>query len=96
MDLLAALLVSEEFQGIVSSAETKSSRDAEKAEESQASDVVEAADVAVDAGPVSSNPEGKHFFGPMRLACLLCGSIYVCVGHELTWMAFLVCLWCFR
>ncbi|KAI4983390.1 extended synaptotagmin-1-like [Hordeum vulgare subsp. vulgare] len=59
MDLLAALLVSEEFQGIVSSAETKSSSDAEKAEEPKPGDDVTAASVAVDAGPVSSNPEDR-------------------------------------
>ncbi|KAF7087324.1 hypothetical protein CFC21_090523 [Triticum aestivum] len=59
MDLLAALLVSEEFQGIVSSAETRSSRDAEQAEEPKPGDDVTAAGVAVDAGPVSSNPEDR-------------------------------------
>uniref|UniRef100_M8B323 Uncharacterized protein n=1 Tax=Aegilops tauschii TaxID=37682 RepID=M8B323_AEGTA len=57
MDLLAALLVSEEFQGIVSSAETRSSRDAEQAEEPKPGDDITAAGVAIDAGPVSSNPE---------------------------------------
>nr|ATE88997.1 putative CA-dependent lipid-binding CaLB domain-containing protein [Triticum turgidum subsp. durum] len=59
MDLLAALLVSEEFQGIVSSAETRSSRDAEQAEEPKPGDVVTAAGADVDAGPVSSNPEDR-------------------------------------
>jgi len=59
MDLLAALLVSEEFQGIVSSAETKSSRDAEQAEEPKPNDGIAAAGAAAvdDAGPVPGNSE---------------------------------------
>ena len=63
MDLLAALLVSEEFQGIVSSAETRSSRErSEQVEEANAGDSVtagEASDVDAAGTTVSSSPEGE-------------------------------------
>ncbi|KAM0913280.1 hypothetical protein ACQ4PT_012265 [Festuca glaucescens] len=62
MDLLAQLLVSEEFQGILSSAETRSSRDgSEQVEEPEASDGdgVVAGETTVDAGTVSSSSEDR-------------------------------------
>jgi hypothetical protein len=60
MDLLAQLLVSEEFQGIVSSAETRSSRDgSEQVEEPKVGDGVAAGETTVDAGTVSSSSEGE-------------------------------------
>ncbi|CAM0942699.1 unnamed protein product [Alopecurus aequalis] len=57
MDLLAALLVSEEFQGIVSSAETRSSRDGtDQAEEPKAGGGIAAGETAsVDAGTTESS-----------------------------------------
>lgn len=60
MDLLAQLLVSEEFQGIVSSAETRSSRDgSEQVEEPKVGDGVAAGETTVDAGTVSSSSEDR-------------------------------------
>ncbi|KAG8073019.1 hypothetical protein GUJ93_ZPchr0006g42660 [Zizania palustris] len=56
MDLLAALLVSEEFQGIVSS-EPRSSRESEQAAESRDGDNVAAA-AAADTGTVSNSSTG--------------------------------------
>lgn len=58
MDLLAALLVSEEFQGIVSSSETRSSIDSEQVEESEAGDDVTAGTVS-DEVTVSNSPEDR-------------------------------------
>jgi hypothetical protein len=76
MDLLAALLVSEEFQGIVSSAETRGSRESsEQVKEANAGDSVAAGKTATDAGTTaSSSPEGEWMTAYL---------FHVSVGQEL-------------
>uniref|UniRef100_A0ACD5ZAW3 Uncharacterized protein n=1 Tax=Avena sativa TaxID=4498 RepID=A0ACD5ZAW3_AVESA len=60
MDLLAALLVSEEFQGIVSSAETRSSGFSEQVEQAKVGDSVEVGKtIVIDEGTVPSSSEDR-------------------------------------
>lgn len=62
MDLLAALLVSEEFQGIVSSSEPGSLRDSEQAAKSRDG---ENAAAAADTGTVSNSSTGNQLLNSL-------------------------------